>query len=180
MHLWRLWIALSLFAAFAAAAAVVYKWTDAGGVVHYSDHAVPGADRIVTSSSSANGIGGPAPPVPQPPAPKRPASGLDYSVFKLESPANEQVFFGDDIVPIRLHLEPGLNPNHSVAWLLNGKHLDGQPPDVLSTSLQGLPRGTYTIAATVTDSVTDQSKTTDSVTFYVRQPSELSPQHKIP
>ena len=180
MHLWRLWIALSLFAAFAAAAAVVYKWTDSDGVVHYSDHAVPGAERVVTSSTSANGIGGATPSVAEPPAPKKPATGLDYSIFKLESPANEQAFFGDDIVPVRLHLEPGLKPNHSIAWLLNGKHLEDQPPDALSISLQSLPRGTYTIAATVIDSATDQSKTTDSVTFYVRQPSELSPQHKIP
>lgn len=181
MQVWRLWIALGLFAAFAAGAAVIYKWTDAAGVVHYSDQAVPGAERMVTSSASANGIGGSTQPVPGPATSgKKGATTLDYRVFTLDSPAAEQVFFGDDIVPVRLRLEPGLRANQSITWHLNGKQLDDQPPDALSISLQGLARGTYAIAATVADLHSGQSKTTDSVTFYVRQPSELSPQHKNP
>src|SRR3981189_1798206 len=56
MPLLRVWIALGLVAACAADAAVIYKWTDADGVVHYSDQSVPGAEKIVTSSSSSNGI----------------------------------------------------------------------------------------------------------------------------
>ena len=46
--------------------------------------------------------------------------------------------------------------------------------------MQLLPRGTYAIAATVTDADSGDTKTTDSVTFYVRQPSELAPQHIHP
>jgi hypothetical protein len=180
MHLWRLWIAFGVFAAFAAGAAVIYKWTDADGVVHYSDQAVPGAEKIVTSSGSANGIGGstraPANTTPQ----KAPPTGLDYSVFVIESPAKEQVFFGDEIVPIRLHLEPGLKPNQAITWHLNGKQMTDQAPDSLAFALQALSRGTYAVAATVTDMVSGESQSTDSVTFYVRQPSVLAPQHKKP
>jgi|SRR5882757_2136693 hypothetical protein len=180
MHLRRLWIALGLFAAFAASAAVVYKWTDADGVVHYSDQAVPGAEKIITSSGSANGIGGstrgPANTTPNKAAPP----GLDYSGLAIESPAKEQVFFGDEIVPVRLHLEPNLKPNQTITWHLNGKQLTDQPPDATGFALQGLARGTYAVAATVTDLVSGESQSTDSVTFYVRQPSELSPQHKRP
>jgi hypothetical protein len=43
MHPLRPWIVLAAFAAFAAQAAVIYKWTDANGVVHYSDQPVPGS-----------------------------------------------------------------------------------------------------------------------------------------
>lgn len=179
MHPWRLWIALGLFAALAAQAAVIYKWTDADGVVHFSDQAVPGAEKIVTSTGASNGIGGstrsPAGATPV----NRPAGGLNYSAFALESPAAEEVFFNDEIVPIRLHLEPALKPNQSIAWHLNGKQLD-QAPDAVSITLQSLSRGTYAIAATVTDLSTGESQSTDSVTFYVRQPSELSPQHRRP
>ena len=181
MHLWRLLIALAVFAAFAASAAVVYRWTDQDGVVHYSDQAVPGAEKIVTSSTSANGIGG---------ATRRNSStgplsntmstGLDYTVFAIDSPAPEQVFFNDDIVPVRLHVEPGLKPNQTVTWQLNGRTLDKESPTALSITLQSLARGAYTVAATVTDTQSGQSKTTEGVTFYVRQPSELSPQHKHP
>src|ERR1700675_3481163 len=116
MHLLRLWFALGLVAACAADAAVIYKWTDADGVVHYSDQAVPGAEKIVTSSSSSNGIGvaaargsarGAAIATPSKKAPSR----LDYAAFAIESPAKEQVFFGDEIVPVRLRLDPDLKSN---------------------------------------------------------------------
>jgi hypothetical protein len=177
MHLWRLWIAFGLFAAFAAGAAVIYKWTDADGVVHYSDQPVPGAEKVVTSSGSANGIGGDAHSAAAPTTDKSPASGVDYSVLVVASPAQEQVFFGDDVVPVRLQIEPALRPNQSITWHLNGKQLDDRA-DAPSFALQALPRGTYVIAATVTDLGSGESKSTDSVTFYVRQPSELAPQHK--
>jgi hypothetical protein len=182
MHLWRLWIALGLFATFATvavAATVIYKWTDADGVVHYSDQAVPGAEKIVISSGSSNGIGGGVAPAPGA-LPKKAPAALSYTEFAIASPSPEQVFFGDNAVPIQLRLEPGLKPNQAITWHLNGKQLDDQPPDAISFTLPILSRGTYAIAATVTDIMSGESQSTDSVTFYVRQPSELSPQHKNP
>jgi hypothetical protein len=183
MQLWTavvIWIALGLFAAFAAGAAVVYKWTDADGVVHYSDQAVPGAEKIVTSSGAANGMGGGARTQAETTSTKAPPVGLNYTVFKLDAPAKEQVFFGDEIVPIRLGLEPALKSNQSITWYLNGTQLTDQAPNATAFALQDLPRGTYAIGATVMDLGTGESRSTDSVTFYVRQPSELSPQHKKP
>lgn len=171
---------MGLFAVFAAGAAVIYKWTDADGVIHYSDQAVPGAEKIVTSSGSANGVGGPTrPPTTSTPS-KAPPVGLDYSVFAIESPANGQVFFGDEIVPVRLGLAPALKPNQEIAWHLNGAQLTDQSPEAVAFALQSLPRGSYVIAATITDTVSGESQSTDSVTFYVRQPSELAPQHRNP
>jgi hypothetical protein len=175
MHLWRLWIALGLLAAFAAGAAVVYKWTDADGVVHYSDQAVPGAERIVTSSASANGIGGRTAHAPGSAAPAKAPSRLDNKVLAIESPAKEQVFFADEIVPVRLGLDPGLKPDQEIIWNLNGSALTDQGPNALNFALPTLPRGTYVIAATIKDTATGETQTTDSVTFYVRQPSELEP-----
>jgi hypothetical protein len=158
---------------------VVYKWTDTDGVVHYSDQPVPGAEKIPTSGS-ANGIGGATRSAAGTAQTKIPAPGLDISVLTIESPAKDQVFFADDIVPIRLHLEPPLQPNQSITWHLNGELLNDQAPGATNFVLQSLPRGAYTIAATVTDSDSGQSQSTDSITFYVRQPSELAPQHKHP
>lgn len=178
MHLRRLWI-VGLFAAFAADAAVIYKWTDADGVVHYSDQAVPGAEKIVTAGSPnvMRGAGARASAVGTT-SNQKPA-GLGYSVCAIESPAKEQVFFGDEIVPVRLHVDPSLKANQAVTWHLNGKQLD-QAPEAVAFALQSLPRGTYAIAATVTDIDSGESQSTDSITFYVRQPSELSPQHRKP
>jgi hypothetical protein len=182
MHPWRLWFASGLLASFAAGAAVVYKWTDAAGVVHFSDQPVPGAEKIVTSSGSSNGIGGrtgdAAPPSRAGPAgPQKAAGAMDYSDLAIDSPTKEQVFFGDDSVPVHLHLTPGLQQNHAVTWQLNGRTLDDQA-NAVSFTLSSLPRGTYSVGATVSDPATGQSRSAESITFYVRQPSELAPQHK--
>jgi hypothetical protein len=171
-------MAFGLLAAFAAGAAVIYKWTDADGVIHYSDQAVPGAEKM-TISGAVNGAStvGAASATTTPP---KPAAGLHFETMTIDSPASEEVFFGDNAVPVHLRLDPGLQPNQTIAWHLNGKQLNDQPPDAVGFTLPIMPRGTYVIAATVTDTDSGRSQTTDSVTFYVRQPSELSPQHRNP
>jgi hypothetical protein len=170
-------MASGLLAAFAAGAAVIYKWTDADGVVHYSDQAVPGAEKM-TISGAVNGSAATHATAPQAPA-ARTQTGLAFTVLTIDSPAPEEVFFGDNSVPVHLRLEPPLQASQTVTWHLNGKQLE-QAADAVGFTLPTLPRGTYVIAATVVDADSGQSQSTDSVTFYVRQPSELSPQHKHP
>jgi hypothetical protein len=169
-----------LLAAFAVQAAVVYKWVDADGVVHYSDQASPGAEKIYTSSSTSAGTSGQrAPPAgsQQAAASTPPAGALAYSEFSITSPVTDQVFFGDDVIAVHLSLAPSLKPNQSIAWHLNGQQLDS-PPDAVSFPLPHLDRGTYTLAATITDQRTGDAQSSNSVTFFVRQPSALAPQHK--
>jgi hypothetical protein len=160
-------------------AAIIYKWTDADGVVHYSDQAVPGAEKIVTATSAAPSSSGSRSPAggfssaPQKTVP----NGLNYTDFSITSPVPNQTFFGDDIVAVHLTLSPSLRPNQTITWHLNGKQLD-YPPDAVAFALPRLDRDTYAIAATITDQQTGESQTSNSVTFFVRQPSALSPQHK--
>lgn len=174
----RIWIAFSVLVACAAPAAVVYKWTDKDGLIHYSDQAEPGAEKIVTSSGSNNGIGGAArgssgsAAVPGKPPPNR----LDYAAFSVDSPSKDQVFFGDELVPVRLHLEPDLKPQQGLTWQLNGTPLD-ERDNALDFALQALARGTYTLTAVITDLVSGETERSE-VTFFVRQPSELAPLHK--
>ncbi len=175
MHLRRVWLALGLLVAIAADAAVIYKWTDADGVIHFSDQAVPGAEKIIVSGSINNGIGGGSPAAPTKPVNQAPATALP-AVIAISSPGKEQVFFNDDLVSVQLTMSPGLSPGQTLNWNLNGSALTEQA-NALSFSLPKLPRGTYTLTATVADADSGQTRS-DSVTFYVRQPSELSPQHK--
>ena len=167
---------LSLLAAFAVQAAVVYKWVDADGVVHFSDQPSPGAEKIFTSSSSAGTVTSPS---RSPGGALQPrnvaASGLGYSEFSITSPVNDQTFFGDDVIAVHLNLEPSLKPNQSVTWHLNGKQLDTA---ATAFSMPHLDRGAYALAATITDQQTSDSQTSNTVTFYVRQPSALAPLHK--
>jgi Domain of unknown function (DUF4124) len=177
MHPRRLWILPAVLAAFAGQAAVVYKWTDPNGLVHYSDQPVPGAEKIITSGGSLNsmtssaGTGAAAAASAQKPA----VPGIAYTRFTITSPTPDQAFFGDEAVAVHLALEPDLMPNQSITWHLNGKELQEQGTQF---TLPHLDRGTYVIAATITDQKTGSSQTSDSINFFVRRPSELAPQHK--
>jgi hypothetical protein len=175
---------LACLAAFAGQAAVIYKWTDSDGVVHYSDQPVPGAEKIYTASSTPSGAqataGRSATDTAAPGAKKPAAPRMTYALFSITSPQPDQSFFGDETVGVHLALEPGLRPDQTITWHLNGKQLDEQAPNSTQFTLPRLDRGAYVIAATITDQETGESLTTDSVSFFVRQPSELSPQHKKP
>ncbi len=178
MHSFRPWVLLAALAAFAAQAAVVYKWTDSDGVVHYSDQPVPGAEKISTDGSSKAGTVIPQ-AAPAPSAdPKKPLGTLGYSAFAITSPTPEQSFFGDQAITLRLSLQPNLLPGHTVTWHLDGGQIEDPGPTATEVTLPHLDRGTYAISATVTNAATGESRSTDSVTFYVHEPSELSPQHR--
>jgi hypothetical protein len=179
MHPRQTWLAIGLLTAFSVQAAVIYKWVDADGVVHYSDQASPGAEKIVTATSSGPASGARNATASTAQAPQRPAGGgLNYVEFSITSPAQDQTFFGDDVVSVHLNLNPSLRPNQSITWHLNGKQLDS-PPSAVSFALPRLDRGTYALAATITDQQTSESQTSNSVTFFVRQPSALSPQSPL-
>ncbi len=173
---------LGLLAAFAARAAVVYKWVDADGVVHYSDQAVPGAEKIITAGRSSLNISTPPPansdPRVQPPAagaapPVRPAA------ISISSPQPEENFFNAEPINVALSSKE-LTADQSVTWHLNGRELTDQPPTATQFVLPNPGRGTFAIAATITDQKTGEVQTTPSVTFYVHEPSTLSPQHRSP
>ncbi|MEO7206089.1 MAG: DUF4124 domain-containing protein [Steroidobacteraceae bacterium] len=172
-------MAIGLLTAVSVQAAVIYKWVDADGVVHYSDQSSPGAEKIVTAVSAAPAASGSRNASVPSALPQRAAQGgLNYSEFSITSPAPEQTFFGDDVVPVHLNLNPSLRPNQSITWHLNGKQLD-LPPNAVSFALPRLDRGTHALAATITDQQTSESQTSNSVTFFVRQPSVLSPQSPL-
>jgi hypothetical protein len=159
MHPWRPWIVLASLAAFAGHAAVVYKWTDADGVVHYSDQSVPGAQKIYTATSTtastpAGATAGPA--APDSHGTPKAAAALGYTEFSITSPAPDQTFFGDEVVGVHLTLEPDLKPDQIITWHLNGKQLE-QGPTSTQFGLPRLDRGTYILAATITDQGSGES-----------------------
>ncbi len=177
MHPRRSWMVLCVLAAFAANAAVVYKWVDADGVIHYSDQPGPGAEKIYTAGPSTVAAGAPAPAAaPQ----KKPPGPLNFIKLAISSPIPDQSFFGGDVVGVHLAVDPALTPDQTVTWNMNGKDLTDQSPDTTEFGLQGLDRGTYTITATITDQKTGDTQSTPPVTFYVKLPTLLSPQHKNP
>ncbi len=180
MHPCRSWLvcgALALVAGpFALQAAIVYKWTDADGVVHFSDQPVPGAERIVTAGaarigSAAMGSSG------APPAKPKPTSTATPLTVAIDSPGNEQTITGNQPVKVHLAVNPDLKPGQAITWFLNGTPLT-EPPDATQFTLEDLARGTYTLGATVADQASGDSKAAEPVTFYVMRTSLFSPQRK--
>ncbi len=180
MHPCRSWLAcgaLALLAGpFAVQAAIIYKWTDADGVVHFSDQPVPGAEKIVTAGAArigsvAMGSSG------APPAKSKPTSTAPPLSVAIDSPGNEQTITGNQPVKVHLAVNPDLKPGQAITWYLNGTPLT-EPPDATQFTLEDLARGTYTLGATVADQASGDSKAAEPVTFYVMRTSLFSPQRK--
>ncbi len=142
----------------------------------------PAHEKIYTNSPTAAGSGAPSNASANAQAPAVPGSAAKqgYSIVAITSPSPEQTFFGDEPIGVALALDPSLKPGDTVTWHLNGQELADQGPAATQFTLPHMDRGTYAIAATVTDSKSGQTQSTPSVTFYVRQPSALSPQHRTP
>jgi hypothetical protein len=175
---------IGLLTAYAAQAAVVYKWVDADGVVHFSDQPVPGAQKIITAGkSSLNGYPAPASPSNSNPGgqPARPgaAAPTPAAGITILSPQPEQNFFNGEPINVALSQQE-LTADQTVTWHLNGKELSDQPPTATQFVLSNPGRGTFAIAATIADQRTGEVQSTPSVTFYVHEPSTLSPQHRNP
>jgi hypothetical protein len=179
MHLWRQCIAMTVLTAvttLACIATTVYRWTDANGVVHFSDQPVPGAEKVAIGPTKLYGT--PNPPTKQqksaPEAPKKAQLlHLGYTSLAVTSPTAEQTFF-DEPVPVALSLSPELREGHTLTWFLNDAPLEQSAG---TFTINYLDRGSYSIHATITDNGTQESASTPPVTFYMRQPSLLSPQH---
>jgi hypothetical protein len=179
MHPPRSWIIPGLLVALAAQSAVVYKWTDANGVVHYSDQSVPGAERIVIAGSSINSAASLPPANAGPQPPRAAAAATTAAAITISSPHPEQTFSNDEPINVSLSQQL-LGPSLLVSWHLNGRELDDQGPGTTAFTLPNPGRGTFAIAATITNQATGEVQTTPSVTFYVHEPSLLSPQHRNP
>ncbi len=166
-----------MFVCTACPAAVIYKWTDGSGVIHYADQPVPGAQRIeIVADAPTRGAPPPAPADTAPASPPPRPATVPYTSFAITSPAPEQAFVSID-VPVSLSLQPKLQAAHTLVWTLNGTPLTGDA-DLTSFTLASLPRGAYTLSAAIEDRAGGGTLENASVTFYVHRPSLLMPQHK--
>ena len=183
MRLCRSWLAFGLVSVLSAPlplqAAVVYKWTDADGVVHFSDQPVPGAEKIVTNGGSSRGIMNAPMPAALPGSEPNAASPLASVRIAIDSPAPNQTFSGSEVMYASATVEPALAPGGpiTISWALNGAPVAGSD-GAMHFKLPDLSRGVYTLSATLTDAASGATKSADPVTFNVLRPSILSPQHK--
>jgi len=152
-----------------------YRWVDAQGVVHYSDTPQPGAQVIQLQSAQTYH----APPTPA--APPGAASktttttpaGSPYQSCGIAQPAAEASFFSPGSVPVAVQLTPGLRDGDQLAVTVDGTELEPVGPGRYQVTAP--ERGAHTVDFAVHDADGKQVCRAAPVTFYVQQPSLLSP-----
>jgi len=154
----------------------MWKWTDANGVVHYSDIPAPGATEV--GITVAQGQPGAAPAAPSPGTSSSPApadQAVVYRSLNIVQPQNEASYFeADAVVDVQIDSDPALADGDSIYLYLDGKRI-GNSGDSLSYSLPSVERGAHTLTAAIFDSQGNQKIRSQAVTFYMKQPTINSP-----
>jgi hypothetical protein len=158
----------------------LWAWKDANGVTHYSDRPVPGAKLIEVATmtpNSAPSVSEPSPTLGTTPA--APAA-VEYTLVEIWSPEQDQSFFGADTeIQVRVRTEPEVAPGHQLFIYLDGK-LTEQRTASLERAFANLDRGAHSLVAVIADETGRELLRSDTVTFYMRQPSVNPPQNVGP
>ncbi|MGB5511675.1 MAG: DUF4124 domain-containing protein [Woeseiaceae bacterium] len=156
-----------------SALAQAYTWTDADGVVHYSDRPQPGATEVDLGKYSApqgNSL-------VRKPLPRRAGTADDddstfrYDSLAVASPAAEETLWNiEATLNVSLALSPALQSGHRVRV-----YFDGTPQEVsgMSFQLQGVYRGAHNLQAEVVDQAGNVLIRSQPSRFYVQQTSVL-------
>ena len=159
-----------------AVATDVWKWVDEKGVTHYSDQPVPGATKIEVRAGNVSQ----SPPAADSPSSDTPAStpadrGAVYRTFEIWRPEPDQVIVNTaGEVNVEIRVEPELQAGHSLNLYLDGRLIEDFQGST-SYTLTGVPRGTHTLVATITEQSGARVRETPYVGFAVRQESVANP-----
>lgn len=170
-------LAVGLAQAPAGSATTLYKWVDDDGVVHYSDQPHAGAEKIQVAKPqtyAATRVPKPAPSstTTQP----APAQGY-YRRVQITSPSDGDVFVNTGgRVPVAVDLEPAIAPGHQLWFSLDGQRVESLGVNATEGTLEDVDRGDHTVAVSITDA-SGNVVANASVSFTVRQPSAIKPNH---
>jgi hypothetical protein len=157
----------------------MWAWKDANGVTHYSDRPVPGAKRIEIATMAPDAVPeatGPAPTL-EASRPAAPAA-VEYARVEIWSPEPDQSFYGADLeIPVRVRTEPEIAPGHQLFIYLDGK-LTEQGSASLERAFANLDRGAHSLVAVIADEAGRELLRSDTVTFFIRQPT-VSPARNV-
>jgi hypothetical protein len=163
---------LLMLATAGLAATVTWRWVDQDGV-HYSDQQHEGAERIVLGEIQTYT---PA-PVAQPPGPARRAAAapdFKYESCEISRPTNDEVLFESQSVTVTVATNPSPRAGDRISLVFDGKLIDGQGGQA-QFRISPIDRGEHSASVVLHDASGRQMCQSRSVTFYVRQPSLLSP-----
>lgn len=156
----------------------VYKWVDAQGVVHYSDQPHPNAQKLeiqgaqtFSSLPLAQGSSSSAPAAEE----SQSSSSAAYDSCAIAQPADQQMLMNVYQATAVVQTSPGLRPNDQVRLFVDGKQIQGA-----GTSFTfPVNRGQHSVQAVIEDSTGQIVCETNSVTFFVHQPSIQNPHNPV-
>jgi hypothetical protein len=155
----------------------LWKWTDANGVVHFSDTPGPGATRLkldysAAPSSASQAVAQPGPSEEAQPNPSAPTTYRSVTITQPESGAS---FFGADaVVNVAIETDPQLSPQDRLVLLVDGNQVAGGSQGS-RFALSNLERGTHTVTAVIQDENGRERIRSSGVEFFIKQPTIHSP-----
>jgi hypothetical protein len=163
-----------------AAAATLYKWVDAQGVVHYSDTPHEGAEKIQVSGAQTY-HNTPAPAVPgaalAPPAP--PGASAGYVSCAIASPGADTNLFAPQSVEVSVRASPGLHAGDSISVYMDGQPLAPLGSDGTRFQVVSPDRGEHTLTARILGPDGAVMCNAAPVIFSIQRPSVNSPQSPV-
>lgn len=150
----------------------IYKWIDDQGVVNFSDTPHPGAEKVELPEAQTF-----SPPTPGSPAserlspePNSQAKGHMYTKVVITQPDNEATIRNNQgFIAITVQVEPDLFPGDKLQLIFDGTPL-GEPQNNTSFQLNGVNRGSHTLAVQIVDAGGEVIDTSDSITIFMFRP----------
>ena len=154
----------------------VYRWVDPQGVVHYSDQPHPNAQKLeVRGAQTFSDLPAGQPSSRAEPEETQPASTAAYDSCAIAQPSDQQMLMNVYQTTAVVQTSPALRPGDEVRLFLDGKQVQGS-----STSFTfQVVRGQHSVQAMIQDSTGQIVCETDTVTFFVHQPSVQNPHNPV-
>ncbi|RUR08274.1 DUF4124 domain-containing protein [Legionella sp. km772] len=154
-----------------AVPAQVYKWTDSQGVVHFSDTPHSGAETINNIQTQSYSTPAPTTSATMPAISNEGGKNKKvYSKIAILQPKDQATIRNNQgYVVVFTEVLPKLFPGNKLQIIFDGK-AQGDPQESLMFQLNGIYRGTHTIAVQIVDENGDVIKTSPRVVIYMQRP----------
>ena len=154
----------------------VYRWVDAQGVVHYSDHPHPNAQKLeIRGAQTFSALPAPQSPSDQSTPVETQPSGPAYQSCAIAQPTDQQMLMNVYQTTAVVQTSPPLREGDGVRLFVDGKQVAGS-----GTSFTfSVVRGQHSVQAVIEDSTGQIVCETSSVTFFVHQPSVQNPHNPV-
>jgi len=152
------------------AAADVYRWVDADGVVHYSDNP-PSPDAKPTALPKLQSFNPQALMNGQSLSGETPAAHPESSGYRpqITSPAADETI-RDNVTQITVSVAaPPPNRGDLLVYYIDGSRYGG-PTAATSMTIDNVERGTHSVAVAAVDRQGHEYSRSPTVTFYMKQP----------